>query len=97
MKALTQFNAVVLAFAATFAVILGVVCLMYAVNLDAAPRLRAEWPTVSRVTLAFWLLMVVAGAVFLRQRRAPGVRWPEQGVLLASLVAGAQYILRVLA
>lgn len=97
MRVLTQINAVVLAIVATFALVLGVVCLMYAANMDASPRIRSEWPTVSRVTAVFWVQMAIAGLVFWWQRRATQVRWLAQVGLVGALWVGGAIIVRTLA
>lgn len=96
MKLLQIFNAVVLALTATFAVTLGVVSLMYAVHLDASPRMRAEWPTVSTVTAVFWALAALAGLTLWAQRRRHRWRWLAQAMSLLALLAGAMTLLRVL-
>lgn len=96
MKLLQIFNAVVLALTATFAITLGVVCLMYAANLDASPRMRAEWPTVVTVTAVFWVLSVFAGLAMWAQRRRTGWRWVAQAISAVALVAGAATLVRVL-
>lgn len=96
MKLLQIFNAVVLALTAIFAVTLGVVCLMYAVNLDTSPRMRAEWPTVAAVTSVFWVLSIFAGLALWAQRRRHGWRWIAQAISGIALIAGAVTLVRVL-
>ena len=96
MKVLQIFNAVALVFSATFFVTLGVVCLMYAWYLDVSPRMRAEWPTISSVTLVFLVLSVFAFLAFWAQRRRFAWRWPAQVALPVALVAGSQLLVRIL-
>lgn len=86
MKLLRAFNSLLFALSATFALTLGVVALMYAVNLDTAPRVRAEWPTVAGTTATFWVLAVVSGLAWWAVRRGFSWRWIAQGVSVASLV-----------
>lgn len=88
MKLLRAFNGLLFALSATFALTLGVVCLMYFVNLDTAPRVRAEWPTVSQITATFWILMMASGFAWWSVRRGFSWRWIAQGVSIATL-AGA--------
>lgn len=96
MKALQIFNAIVLALTATFALTLGVVTLMYAVNLDASPRMRAEWPAVAGATTVFWVLGAFAGATFWAQRHRYWWRWIAQGSSALVLGLGATLLLRIL-
>lgn len=92
MKAVQIFNAVALALCATFAITLGVVALIYAIYLDASPRMRAEWPAVATVTGVFWMLSVITAIAFFAQRRAWAWRWPAQALSIAALVAGAVFL-----
>ncbi|HEY0974797.1 MAG TPA: hypothetical protein VGE57_09915 [Solimonas sp.] len=96
MKALQIFNVVVLLLCATFFVTLGVVTLMYGYHLDAAPRMRAEWPKVSGTTAVFAVLTLIAYLTFWSQRRRFAWRWPAQVGLLVALTVGAQLLLKIL-
>ncbi len=96
MKALRIFNAVVLALTATFAVTLGVVSLMYVVNLDASPRLRAEWPAVRSVTAVFWALFLCTGLAWWAQHRRSRWQWYAQALSTLALVIGVATLLRLL-
>ena len=89
MKALQIFNAVALALSLTFAVTLGVVALIYAIYLDASPRMRAEWPTVALVTGVFWALSAITGLTFWAQRRVLAWRWLAQAASVTSSSAAA--------
>jgi hypothetical protein len=96
MKALQIFNAVMLALCVTFALTLGVVALIYAIYLDASPRMRAEWPTVAAVTAVFWGLSVFTGLSFWAQRRKLAWRWPAQVASVGALAVGALLLMNVL-
>lgn len=96
MKALQTFNLVTLLIAVTFAVLLAVVCLMYAVHLDSAPRLRHEWPLLLRTTLVFWALSAVAAAAWTGVRRGAAWRWPAQLALAAVLAGAGGYLFNAL-
>ena len=96
MKALQILSAVMLALTATFAVTLGVVCLMYWFNLDASPRMREEWPTILRVTSIFWVLSGFAALSWLTLRRRVGWMWPAQLVSAVGLVVGTMLLMRAL-
>ncbi|WP_020648213.1 hypothetical protein [Solimonas variicoloris] len=96
MKALNIFNAVMLALAATFAVTLGAVWIMYAFNLDVEPRLRAEWRLVTQMTLSFLVLTLVAAFAFWGQHRQRAWRWPAQGAQLLALAGSIWWLSRLL-
>jgi hypothetical protein len=96
MKLLRAFNGLLFALSATFALTMGVVCLMYAVNLDTAPRVRAEWPTVARTTATFWMLTLFSGLAWWSVRRGFSWRWVAQGLSLTALVAAIVIFDRVL-
>lgn len=96
MKALNLFNAVMLALAVTFALMLGVVFIIYSFYLDATPRMRGDWLQVGKITSLFVLLSAVAAAAFVGQRRVARWRWPAQGVLLLMLAAGGGWLAQLL-
>ncbi|WP_028007706.1 hypothetical protein [Solimonas flava] len=96
MKALNIFNAVMLALAATFAVTLGVVWILYAFNMDNEPRLHSEWRLVTHMTLSFLALTLVAAFAFWGQHRQRAWRWPAQGVQLLALAGGVWWMSRLL-
>lgn len=97
MKYLQIFNGLALALSATFFVIFGVVCLMYGYHLDASPRMRAEWPLVSGVTLVFAGMFAFSLLAFWSQRRRTAWRWPAQIALPVALVVGGMTLTRMLA
>jgi hypothetical protein len=86
MKVMTIPTGVVLAFSATMAVVLGVVCLMMGFNLDAAPGLRGEWPMLLAAAGAFAVATVVAGVAWFSLRRGWAL-WPVFQGLMWSVVA----------
>lgn len=96
MKLLRAFNGLLFALSVTFALTLGVVCLMYAVNLDTAPRVRAEWPGVWQTTATFWVLGVFSGLAWWAQRRSLSWRWIAQALSLIALVGAILVFDRVL-
>lgn len=96
MKAIQIFNAVALAAAAAFAATMGVVALLYAIYLDAAPRLREDWPAVATTASVFFILTLIAGLTFHAHRREKGWRWPMEAVLFSSIGAGAWVLYRTL-
>lgn len=96
MKGLQILSAVLLALTATFAVTLGVVSLMYFLNLDASPRMRDEWPTVATVTALFWVLTAFAALAWWTQRRRVAWLWPAQLFSAVGIVIGVLLLVRVL-
>ncbi|HEY1078302.1 MAG TPA: hypothetical protein VGE51_16520 [Fontimonas sp.] len=96
MKLLRAFNGLLFALSVTFALTLGVVSLMYVVNLDTAPRVRAEWPTVAQTTAMFWALGVFSGLAWWSQRRALSWRWIAQALSLIVLIGAIFFFDRVL-
>ncbi len=96
MKLLRAFNGLLFALSATFALTLGVVSLMYAVNLDTAPRVRAEWPAVAQTTATFWVLGVFSGLAWWAQRRNLSWRWIAQALSLVALIGAFTVFNRIL-
>lgn len=96
MNALHIFNAVLLALSATFAVTLSVVCLLYALNLDASPRMPVELASLAKVTAVFWVQALVGLPTFIGQRRVRSWRWIAQAVFVAVLVLGYALIRAIL-
>jgi hypothetical protein len=96
MKAAQWFNAVTLALAASFALTLAAVCVMYAANLDAGPRVREEWSTVLGVTAVFTALGALAGLAFVAQRRLWPRREHAQLLLYVGVAAAAWLLYRIL-
>lgn len=96
MKALTLLNAVILVVTASFALTMGAVSIIYAVHLDAAPRMRSQWYVVLKVTLVLIVLTAVAAGAFWSQRRRLSWRWPAQSALALTLVGSTAVLLQIL-
>lgn len=77
-----------LALMLTFAVVLGVVCLMYGVYANDSPRVAAELPLLLQSTLVFAILSAAWGTAFLAALRRRVWLWPAQLIAVAGLVAG---------
>lgn len=85
MKHLQILNLTLAAIAATFAVVLAVVCVLYAANYDAAPKIARELPRLFAVTVWFALF---AGAALLawwaRHRQKTWAWWPQMALAPAA-------------
>lgn len=95
MTAWQWFNAITLAITATFAVVLGVVCILFLPYL-AAPRVQAELPSVLAVTATCTFMALAAGVAFLAQRRQLAWRGPAEIALLLALAGGGAVLYRTL-
>lgn len=80
----------------TMAITLGVVCLIYMVYLDTAPKLREEWPVLIWSTLMFSALAAVAGVAFQGLRADTRWKWFAQAFLLVALVSIGWVLQRML-
>lgn len=91
MRALLILDAALMALAATMALVLGVVCILYAANLELSPRLAGELPGLLALTGVFAALAVAAAiAVWsLRRRAAP---WLVQPLFLLGVGAAGLWI-----
>lgn len=96
MKALNLLNAAVLALTASFALTFTAVCIIYAVHLDAAPRMRREWYVVLKVTLVFFVLTAASACAFWSQRQRLIWRWPAQSALVLILAGSTAVLLQIL-
>ena len=90
MKYLLYADVVVTAFGAVMTVVLGVVCLLFAVYHDAAPMIDRDLPSLLLVTVAFAVLMGAAGAATIGvYRRRRWLWWAQAGlVVLIPLIVG---------
>jgi len=79
VKYLQILNVAVLLTGAIMALNLAVVCLLYAVHVDSAPRLGADLPRLYALTGLFAALGLAGAAAFLGHRR----RWPGHWLLQA--------------
>lgn len=93
---LRWFNAALALLGGAMALTLGVVCILYAAHLDAAPRMRAEWPLLMISTLMFFLLALAGAAAFQGQRRNTHWKWWAQGSVLAVIGLFAFFVERFL-
>lgn len=96
MKGIQIFNAVAMATAASFAATIGVVTLLYAVYLDAEPRLREDWPLVLTTFLVFCVLLLLSALTFYAHRREKTWRWPMEAVLFLGIAGGGGILYRAL-
>ncbi|AXQ29029.1 hypothetical protein D0B54_10170 [Solimonas sp. K1W22B-7] len=96
MRAIQIFNAVALATAAAFAATMGAVAIMYAVYLDAEPRLREDWAAVMTTVIVFVVLMLLSGLAFHAHRRDKSWRWPAEALLLSGIAVGGGVLYRAL-
>ncbi len=85
MKHLQILNLSLAAMAAAFAVVLAVVCVLYAANYDAAPKLARELP---RLFVMTGLFAAFAGAAALawwaRSNRKTWAWWPQAALVPAA-------------
>lgn len=82
MKSLQVFNLVVVAAGAALGLVMGVVCVLYAANLDLEPSLRRELPRLLELTAWFSALSTAAALAWLAHRRGWTLRWAMQGLPL---------------
>lgn len=87
MKYLQILNGALAALGAALGTVLAVVCLMYAVHLDSAPRLRDDMPMLLAATGAFVALGAVALGAFVGHRRSWRLRWALQALPFAALAS----------
>lgn len=93
---LRWFNGALALLGGAMALTLGVVCILYAAHLDAAPRMRAEWPLLVVSTLMFALLAFAGAAAFQGLRRNAGWKWWAQGGVLAVIGLFVMFVERFL-
>ncbi len=79
MKGLQILNAAVLVTGAVMAINLAVVCLLYGVHVDSAPRLASDQPRLYALTGLFTVLALAGAAAFFGHRR----QWPGRWLLQA--------------
>ena len=88
-------NATITALGATLAIVLAVVCLQYAVNLDLNPQLRDQMPGLITLTGLCAALGLAGAAAFLGQRRRWSARWLLQSLPLLSLASIVVFFARL--
>ena len=92
MKALQILNAAVVVVGAAMAINLAVVCLLYGVHVDGAPRLAADMPRLFALTGLFTALGGAGAAAFLAQRRLWPARWLLQALPVVPVVGIAVFL-----
>lgn len=86
-----------LALFATMALVLAVVWLLYAVNVDEAPRIASQLPKLGGLALGFTVLAVSGGLSFFGQLRGWRLRWLALAAFLLVLLPGLLLISRLVA
>lgn len=97
MKALLIVDAALCALAATLALVLGVVLILYGFHTDLSASVAAEMPVLATVMGCFAVLAVALGLAFWGQLRRVAWRWWAQAVAAVAVIAGSLYLYRVLA
>lgn len=97
MKALLIVNAALCALAATLALVLGVVLILYGFNTDLSSNIAADMPLLATITGIFLVLALVLGLAFWSQLRRVAWRWWAQAVAVFAVVAGSMLLYRLLA
>ncbi|MBI2383472.1 MAG: hypothetical protein HYV18_05320 [Gammaproteobacteria bacterium] len=95
MKYLQILNAVVAAVGASFTVVLGVVCLIYAVYLGEVPRLARELPMLLAMTAGFAALGAFGWLAFQGQRRGRPWAWAMEGAVLLDVAGLAALVMQL--
>lgn len=92
MRYLLILDAALFALTATLAMVLAVVCLMYAFHTDLSTRVGAEMPTVVTATVTFGVMAVVLGMAFWALLRDRRWRWWAQGLGALGLGLGSMFL-----
>ncbi|MGH8443074.1 MAG: hypothetical protein ACRETF_09260 [Nevskiaceae bacterium] len=92
MKGLQILNAAVLITGSVMALNLAVVCLLYGVNLDFAPRLAADLPRLFALTALFAALGLAGAGAFVGQRRQWTWRWVLQALPIVPVLGLAVFL-----
>ena len=96
MTGLQWTNAVLLASAATMAMMMGVVCLLYGIYLDEAPQLRENWPVLTQSALIFAALTAISGVAFYGLLRNKTWRWYGQAAVWPATVLSGWLLWKLL-
>lgn len=96
MRYLLLLDAALCALAATLALVLGVVGVLYSFHTGLSARVAVELPQVAALSLCFALLAAVLGLAFWSLLRARAWHWWAQAGAVASLVIGSMFIYRLL-
>jgi hypothetical protein len=97
MKALLIVDAALCALAATLALVLGVVLILYGFHTDLSSRVGAEMPMLATVMGCFAVLAVALGLAFWGQLRRVTWRWWAQSIATLAVLAGSLFLYRLLA
>lgn len=92
MKYLQILNAAALIVGAAMAINLAVVCLLYVVHAEGAPRLAADLPRLYALTALFTGLGVAGACAFLAQRRLWTARWLLQALPVVPVLGIAAFL-----
>ncbi|MGQ0384641.1 MAG: hypothetical protein ACT4UP_08190 [Gammaproteobacteria bacterium] len=82
---------VVLGSAASIAIVLAMVVVIFALTAGGRPALGAEYPALLAAAGLFALLAAVAAAAFVGLQRGRPWRWPAQGAMWLALILIALY------
>lgn len=97
MRALLILDAALFALAATLALVLGVVLILYGFHTDLSSRVGAEMPMLATVMGCFAVLALLLGIAFWSQLRRVAWRWWAQAAAAFAVIAGSLYLYRLLA
>ena len=86
----------VLLITSTMTLLLAVVCLLYAIYLDASPKMREELPTLVAATGLFGLLALLSAGAFWGLQRAAAWRWAAQCAMWTAVVVSVFVMQRAL-
>lgn len=92
MRYLLILDAALFALAATMAVVLGVVVILYSVHTELSARVGSELPDVAAATISFAMLALVLGAAFWSLLRQKRWHWWAQAASALSLALSALYL-----
>lgn len=97
MKALMIVDAALCALAATLALVIGVVLILYGFHTDLSARIPAQMPMLATIMVCFALLAGALGLAFWSQLRRRAWRWWAQAVALLAVFGGSLFLYRLLA
>lgn len=92
MRYLLILDAALCALAATMAVCLGVVWLMYSFHADLSSRVSLEMPTVATTVIAFALMAIALGAAFWAVLKETRWKWWAQGAAATTVSLASMFL-----
>ena len=95
MRYVLILDAALLALAATMAMVLAVVCLLYGLHSELSVRIGAEMPTLITATLVFAFMAAFIGAAFWALLRRVAWRWWAQASAAVAFVFGGLFLYRL--